>query len=65
MFKYPRFLGVVKRPFRVTVKAYDEHGKEFEMKGAGLLARAFCHEIDHLDGILIIDKVMPDILRRK
>lgn len=61
----PGFLGVVKRPFRVTVKAYDEHGKEFEMKGAGLLARAFCHEIDHLDGILIIDKVMPDILRRK
>ncbi len=60
----PGYQGMVKRPFRVKVKAYDENGEEFEMKGTGLLARAFCHEIDHLDGILFIDKIMPDILNK-
>ena len=46
----------VKRPAEVTVKAFDRHGKEFTMTGTGLLARAFCHEVDHLDGILFIDR---------
>ena len=46
----PGIYGFVKRPYRVTVKAFDRSGKEFEVTGEGLTARAFCHEIDHLDG---------------
>ena len=46
----------VERPAKVTVKAQDRHGNEFTMTGEGLLARAFCHELDHLDGVLFIDK---------
>ena len=52
--------GKVDRPFNVTVSALNEKGEEFEMEGEGLLARAFCHEIDHLNGILFIDKVMEE-----
>ena len=48
--------GVTHRPMHVTVRATDRYGKEFEMSGSELLARAFCHEIDHLDGVLYIDK---------
>lgn len=51
----------VERPMRVTVKALDRTGKEFTVKGEGLLARALCHEVDHLDGILFIDRVKQDI----
>jgi len=47
--------GFVRRPNKVTVRAQDRHGKWFEITGEGLLARAFCHEIDHLDGQLYID----------
>ena len=47
--------GMVKRPMHVTVRATDRHGKTFEMSGSELLARAFCHEIEHLDGKLFID----------
>lgn len=47
----------VTRPNYVKVKAFDRHGNEFTMEGEGLLARAFCHEIDHLDGILFVDRV--------
>ena len=47
--------GRVVRPQRVKVKAFDRNGKEIVVEGTGLLARAFCHEIDHLDGILYID----------
>lgn len=47
----------VERPNIVTVKAFDRHGKEFTITGKELAARAFCHEIDHLDGILFIDRV--------
>ena len=50
--------GTVERPMRVTVKAQDRNGNTFEITGEGLLARAFCHEIDHLNGILYIDKVI-------
>jgi peptide deformylase len=46
---------MVKRPKYVTVRATDRHGKEFEMSGSDLLARAFCHELEHLDGKLFID----------
>lgn len=48
--------GEVKRSLNATVKACDEHGKKFERGGGGLLAHIFQHEIDHLDGILFIDK---------
>ena len=48
--------GEVKRSLNATVRAYDEHGKRFERGGGGLLAHIFQHEIDHLDGILFIDK---------
>lgn len=51
----------VERPMHVLVKAYDRHGKEFTVKGDGLLARALCHEIDHLDGVLFIDRVKPGL----
>lgn len=44
--------GITKRPMNVTVKAQDRNGKEFTVSGEGLLARAFCHELDHLEGIL-------------
>lgn len=54
----------VERPQTVTVKAFDRTGKEFELKGSDLLARAICHEVDHLDGILFIDRVKQDIAKR-
>lgn len=47
--------AVTHRPMRVTVKATDRNGHEFTVSGEGLTARAFCHEIDHLDGKLFID----------
>lgn len=53
--------GRVERPMRVTVKAFDRTGKEFTVSGEGLLARALCHEVDHLDGILFIDRIKQEI----
>lgn len=49
--------GTVTRPQKVTVRALDRNGNEFEITGDGMLAKAFCHEIDHLDGIVFVDKV--------
>lgn len=57
--------GYVKRPTEVTVKANDRYGNEFIITGVDLLARALCHEIDHLDGILYIDKVIKDYKEKK
>lgn len=51
--------GITRRPAKVTVRALDRHGEMKEYTGEGLLARAFCHEIDHLDGKLYTD---PGIL---
>ena len=48
--------GTVERPMKVTVKAFDRFGKPFTVKAEGFLARAFCHEYDHLDGIIYLDK---------
>ncbi len=48
--------GKIKRSTRATVEAYDEYGKKFVRGASGLLAEIFQHEIDHLDGILFIDK---------
>lgn len=46
----------VTRPMKVTVRAQDRNGNNFTVSGEGLKARALCHEIDHLDGVLYIDK---------
>ena len=53
--------GWVVRPEKVTVRAQDRNGKFFEITGEGLLARAFCHEIDHLDGVMYVDKMDHEI----
>ena len=47
--------GITRRPMHVTVRAMDRNGNTFDVTGSGLLAKAFCHEIDHLDGKLYID----------
>lgn len=54
----PGKAGVVKRPARVVVKALNEKGQAYTIEGTGLLARALCHEIDHLNGVLFTDKVI-------
>ena len=51
----PGVFGVVTRPMVVTVQAQDRFGKQFSVTGTGLTARAFCHEIDHLEGHLFTD----------
>jgi len=64
----PGFRGHVLRPQYVTVRAQDASGKEFEIRGEGLLARAFCHEIDHLNGTLFIahlSLLKRDLIKRK
>lgn len=49
--------GPVRRPYVVKVRAYNRKGQLIEMIGEELLARAFCHEIDHLEGVLFVDKI--------
>jgi peptide deformylase len=55
----PGLYKKVKRAFYVKVKAQNLDGEEFEIEGEGLLARAFQHEIDHLNGIVFIDRLSP------
>lgn len=57
----PGKAGVVTRPNYVKVRAMDRNMQPFEMEGTELLARAMCHEIDHLDGILYTEKVEGEI----
>lgn len=52
----PGEFGVVKRPEHVKVRAQDRNGAFFEVEGVGLTARAFCHELDHLEGTLFTSK---------
>lgn len=54
---YPGRYGMVTRPNYVKVRACDRNGKKFEVSGEELMARAFCHECEHLDGHLYIEKV--------
>ena len=64
----PTFREQVNRPKKVTVRAKDVTGSEFEMIGEDLLARAFLHETDHLNGKLYISHISPlkrDLIRRK
>lgn len=53
--------GDVTRPMRVKVRAQNMNLEEFELEGEGLLARAICHECDHLDGVLYVSKVEGDL----
>lgn len=52
----PGKAGTVTRPEKTTVRAFDRNGEEFEFTGEGLYARCICHECDHLDGILYVEK---------
>jgi peptide deformylase len=64
----PTFRETVTRAKKVTVRAFDAKGKPFEMTGEDLLARAFLHETDHLNGTLYISHISPlkrDLIRRK
>jgi peptide deformylase len=64
----PGYGGTPVRPARVVVKGLDASGKERVYTGTELLARAFCHEIDHIDGLLFVDRLSPlkrDLLKRK
>ena len=64
----PGFRGNVVRPLFVTVRAQDSYGVSFEMRGEGLLARAFCHEIDHLHGTLFLQylsMLKRDLFKRR
>jgi peptide deformylase len=51
----PGVVGVVERPLRATVKSLNREGEEITVEGEGLLAKALCHEIDHLNGVLLTD----------
>lgn len=59
---FPEQFGKVKRPKEVEVEALDINGKKVNIKAKDLLAQALCHEIDHLDGVLFVDKVEPGTL---
>ena len=64
----PGFREKVRRPAKATVRALDRHGKEFTMTGEGLLARAFCHETDHLNGRLFLSHLSSlkrELIHRK
>jgi peptide deformylase len=64
----PSFRGNVLRPAYVTVRAQNAKGEFYEMRGEGLLARAFCHEIDHLNGVLFIQHLSMlkrDLIKRR
>ena len=54
----PNIHDKVERPRHVVVHAYDRHGNPIELKGDGFAAACFCHEIDHLDGVLFTDKIV-------
>ena len=53
--------GITKRPKHVTVRAMNRKGEIYEASGSDLLARAFCHEIDHLDGKLFVDDLVEEL----
>lgn len=59
---FPNKFAKVIRPEKVTLKALNEEGKEVKIKAEGLLAQAMCHEVDHLNGEVFIDKMIPGTL---
>ncbi|MDY0002154.1 MAG: peptide deformylase [Polyangia bacterium] len=65
---FPGIFVPVERPARVKIRAMDLKGETFEMTGEGILARAFLHETEHMDGVLLIDKVgrlKRELIKRK
>lgn len=65
---FPGIFEKIRRPQKVRVEAVDAEGKPFSVDADGFLARALCHEIDHLDGRLMIDHLSPlkrEIIRKK
>ena len=64
----PGFGGSPRRPARLVARGLDPEGKERVFEATELLARAFCHEIDHIDGLLFVDRLSPlkrDLMKRK
>ncbi len=64
----PGFTAEVIRPSKVVLRGLDLNGKEITVEGSGLLARAFCHEMDHLNGVFFIDHlsfIKRDLIKRK
>lgn len=59
---FPNQYAKIIRPMEVKVKALNENGEEIKISAKGLLAQALAHEIDHLDGVLFIDKIIPGTL---
>ncbi len=59
---FPNQFAKIVRPAEVTVEALDRNGKKIKITGKELLAQALVHEIDHLDGILFVDKIIPGTL---
>ena len=55
----PDFSEYLTRPMKVTVEAQNIKGEPFQLEGEELLARAICHEIDHLDGVMFVDRLSP------
>ena len=59
---FPNQFGKVIRPTEVAVEFYDRNAKKVKLKAKDLLAQAICHECDHLEGVLFVDKVLPGTL---
>lgn len=59
---FPNKFAKIERPEKVKIRALDENGKKIEIKAKDLLAQAICHEIDHLNGEVFIDKIIPGTL---
>jgi peptide deformylase len=59
----PNLYAIVPRPAYVKVSGFNPKGRAVSIEAEGILARALCHEIDHLDGVLFIDKAYPDTFR--
>ena len=60
----PNRAGMVERPEKVTVRAQNRKGEVFEITAEGMLCKCLCHEIDHLDGIVYVDKMLEDVSDR-
>ena len=60
---FPNQFAKIIRPNKVTLEALDENGKKIKLKGEGLLAQAMSHELDHLSGILFVDKIIEGTLQ--
>lgn len=59
---FPNKFAKIIRPAEIVIEALNENGKKIKIKGEGLLAQAISHELDHLDGILFVDKIIPGTL---